>query len=266
MDHTPTFDTLLQSCTVLFGTEPDISREFLDYLQISGVKKAFRQKAKETHPDLACHFSEDIRNTAPDRFHCVRESYENLKEFIRNRDDSSSSRAQSPLAAETYGWQGSEGRSRTFNAASYSTADTCSGYEQFELQWDHRSFPSRKLMLGDFLYFAGIVEWQEIIRALVWQKASRPRFGDLGCSLGMLQHKDIQRIFKFQRPGRLFGEVAVQLGLLDKQQRDRLVFYQKCKQQRIGQYFIEKRFFSNNDLLLFINMLRNHNAFHPNRF
>ena len=266
MDYTPTFDTLLQSCTVLFGTEPDISREFLDYLQISGVKKAFRQKAKETHPDLAVHFPEDIRETAPDRFHCVRESYENLKEFIRNRDDSLSDRLSSPLSAESYGWQGSEDRSRVFNAASYSTADSSSGYEQFELQWDQRSFPSRKLMLGDFLYFAGIVEWQEIIRALVWQKASRPRIGDLGCSLGMLQHKDIQRIFRFQRSGRLFGEVAVQLGLLDRQQRDRLVFYQKCKQQRIGQYFVEKRFFSSNDLLLIVNMLRNHNAFHPNRF
>lgn len=118
-------------------------------------------------------------------------------------------------------------------------------------------------MLGNFLYFARVAEWRDIIRALVWQKASRPRLGDLGCSLGWLQSRDIQTIFQSYRPGKRFGEIAVGLGLLDGQQRDRLVFYQKCRQQKIGQYFVAKNFLTAQELSMYIIMLNRHNACHP---
>jgi len=262
MEHTPTLDTLLQSCTVLFGSELDISRDFLDYLQISGVKSAYRKRAKETHPDLAGGMPGDVYGRPVDGFHCVRESYENLKIFIKNRYDSLLRREVSPLTAETFGREPSDSGHRPFGAATGTAGDNSAGFELYEQDWDFGCFPSRKLMLGDFLYFAQVAGWQDIIRALVWQKASRPRFGELGCSLGWLQPKDIHTIFQSYRSGKRFGEIAMQLGLLDGQQRDRLVFYQKCRQQKIGQYFVEKGFLTSRELLMYIKMLKRHNAYY----
>lgn len=103
MENTLTLDTLLQSCTVLFGPELDISPEFLDYLQISGIKSAYRQRAKKTHPDLAVRSTGDVREERPDSFLCVRESYENLKKYIQKRDDGLLQRLVSTAPPEPFG-------------------------------------------------------------------------------------------------------------------------------------------------------------------
>lgn len=262
MENTLTLDTLLKSCTVLFGPKLDISRDFLDYLQISGVKSAYRKRAKETHPDLAARMAGNVRQQHPDSFLCVQESYNNLRYFLKNRDDSLLRQPVAPPSKEPLKKDQSDERQRPFSAAYKFTNDAAADPDTDEFWWDYGSFPARKLMLGDFLYFARVAEWQDIIRALIWQKASRPRLGDLGCSLGWLQQKDIYAIFRSHRPGRRFGEIAVQLGFLDSQQRDRLVFYQKCRQQKIGQYFVEKGFLTGQELLMYIIMLKRHNAFY----
>jgi hypothetical protein len=51
MNHSSSHSELYHACRILFGTELQCSPEFLDYLQISGVKSAFRRRAMETHPD-----------------------------------------------------------------------------------------------------------------------------------------------------------------------------------------------------------------------
>ena len=102
MENTLTLDILLQSCTVLFGSELDISRDFLDYLQISGIKTAYRKRAKETHPDLTGRTMGDVREVRSDSFLCVRESYENLKKYVRNRDDNLLRRAIAAAPAEPF--------------------------------------------------------------------------------------------------------------------------------------------------------------------
>ena len=42
---------LYRACRIIFGPDLTVSREFLEYIQSSGVKSAFRKKAMETHPD-----------------------------------------------------------------------------------------------------------------------------------------------------------------------------------------------------------------------
>ena len=42
---------LFRSCEILFGSQVSISREFLEYLQPSGLQGAYRKRALETHPD-----------------------------------------------------------------------------------------------------------------------------------------------------------------------------------------------------------------------
>lgn len=263
MERPLSLDTLLQSCTVLFGHELDISRDFLDYLQISGVKSAYRKRARETHPDLAVGIAGDICREHSDGFHCVQESYENLKLYLKKRDDRLLRQPVSHTPNEAFRKDRSDGSLRPVSAAADCADDSLADQDIYESESECGCFPSRKLMLGDLLYFAQVAGWQDIIHALIWQKASRPRLGDLGCSLGWLQPKDILRIFQSHRLGKRFGEIAVHLGLLDRQQCDQLVFYQRCRQQKIGRYFVEKGFLTDQELLMYINMLKRHNALYP---
>jgi len=50
MDDVLTTTRLFSACRVLFGPQVEITLEFLNYLQESGVKDAYRRRARETHP------------------------------------------------------------------------------------------------------------------------------------------------------------------------------------------------------------------------
>lgn len=267
MDNRLPLQTLLRSCAVLFGPELDISKDFLKYLQLPGLKKAYRHRARETHPDLAAGCGNAACTKERLRaFLDVRESYENLKKYLQYRGDDLSPQPHSPSRGRVFATDrpGDGAGAGLFRAAPVCTGGDAPEHDLHESggAWNDGNFPRRRLMLGDFLYFARVAQWQDIIHALVWQRASRPRLGDLGCSLGWLRREDISIIFRSSRywPGQRFGEVAVQLGLLDGMKRDRLVFYQQCRQQKIGQYFVERGFLTAEELPFYINMLKRHNA------
>ena len=44
-------EELYRSCRIIFGRDLKVSPDFLQYLQLSGIKKAYRKKALEFHPD-----------------------------------------------------------------------------------------------------------------------------------------------------------------------------------------------------------------------
>ena len=44
---------ITEACTILFGEEFAADTATLNYLQVSGIKTAFREKVKECHPDTA---------------------------------------------------------------------------------------------------------------------------------------------------------------------------------------------------------------------
>lgn len=258
-------DQLLQSCSVLFGQELELSRAFLDYLQISGVKSAYRRKVKETHPDLVIGGKADVYRKYLSGFLSLQESYETLCSFLKTREDPVSS-CYSATAADPFdiGINGQEqrySRRHTCKETSFHSDDAVDA-EIDTAAWNHACIPSRRLMLGDFLYFAGLASWQDIISALVWQKASRPRMGELACRFGWLKNEDISAIFQARRPGQLFGESAVQCGFLGARQRDSLVFHQKIRQKKIGGYFIEKDLITEHELMRYIKIMKRHNAFH----
>ncbi|MFH1019868.1 MAG: DnaJ domain-containing protein, partial [Pseudomonadota bacterium] len=73
---------LFRSCEVIFGPELAISREFLDYLQLSGIKSAYRKRAMETHPDRAALQNDQVQRQHHELFHSVQEAYENLITFL----------------------------------------------------------------------------------------------------------------------------------------------------------------------------------------
>ena len=236
---------LLHHCSVLFGDHLELSDDFLHYVQLSGIKCAFRRRVKETHPDLAAGRGERVGECSLEEFFAVRRSYETLSSFIAARID-----RHQPAAAAT---------------------PSCRPWQRAAAEWPAEpetgppplaGLPGRQLRLGDFLYHLGLVSWKEIIDALVWQKASRPRLGELGCRFGWLHKDDIGAIFQARHPGQLFGDTAVRLGILAGRQRDSLLFHQKIRQPKLGGFFIQNGQLSEVEMTRCITLMRRHNSLH----
>lgn len=233
-------EKLLRACSVLFGSHLSITLPFLDYIQLSGVKTAYRNRVKETHPDVITKRAASAAYTHD--FLIVRESYEQLCHYLSQRntlpsqpDDTACSNPKSTPSPNQH----------------------CSSPP-----WRQKmgpSLPARKLMFGEFLVYRGFCEWNEVMAALTGQRQKRPRLGKIGCDFGWITTQDIFTIFHHLRPGARFGETAVRIGLLTQQQLERLLRHQMIRQPKIGQVFLQNNLLSQKQLQEMLWHLSKHN-------
>jgi hypothetical protein len=247
MNDIPNTSQLLRHCSVLFGDHLEFSDDFLDYVQLSGVRCAYRRRVKETHPDLAASRGEVAGSADLTDFLSVRQSYEILSSFIAARITRQS--MDSAVVPPSFRYANDREQGPWQPATGFSIPEPT-------------GLPRRPLKLGDFLYHLGLVSWKDVIAALVWQKASRPRFGELACRFGWLRKDDIGTIFRARNPGQLFGDTAVDLGILAVRQRDSLLFHQKIRQPKLGRFFIDNGAVDEAEMLKYVTLLRRHNSLH----
>jgi len=122
--------------------------------------------------------------------------------------------------------------------------------------------PSRKIFMGQFLYYSGVISMRQMWDAVVWQKIQRPRLGDIACQLRWLSPFDIQNILRRRKRGELFGEFGLRTGLLSFYQVLVLLGRQKILQPRIGNYFIERGILLPKKLDALEAALKDHNRRH----
>jgi len=240
---------LLEACRVLFGSDLQLSRDFLYYIQPSGVKTAYRQRAKETHPDRLVGAEPHEYEQQTELFRGVSEAYQLLQSFTADPIK----RLWSPADQQA----GFESRSHTPSRPSWRQAEpeAQSSDENYEL-------PRRHLELGLYLYYRGIISYSEMIEALVWQRRQRPVLGDLAERWGWLSAEDVKRINSYHgRRGR-FGTRAVELGYLTQFQVQVLLRYQRQLQKRYGQYFVEQGRMTNAEIEAWLREQYHHNQYY----
>ena len=251
---------LLDACRVLFGTELQVNRAFLEYLQRPGIKSAYRQKALTTHPDVLASQGDAAQAQGASLFRVVQQAYEHLTTYLDARDSGyrfpplRPSRPAGPVKAKPQAsprpepWpradaakpQGRPRPSRPFTQAGGRPASAW----QTAGPWRTTTIPPRPLLFGHFLLYAGVTNWQTIIKALVWQRTGRPRLGEIGRRFGWLTEKDILHILKHRKLSQPFGASAIHLGLLTEQQLRLMIFHQHRMQKKFGEYFIDHQLLS----------------------
>lgn len=258
MNHSSSHAELHHACRILFGPELQCSPEFLDYLQISGVKSAFRRRAMETHPDRLSSNTDTGAGHDGSRFHLVRAAYENLLGFLRDRQ------TQSPPP-----W----GEDDRFQPTSHNFSNCPRPIRPIILPEEVRSragcattehyyygvLPERVLLFGHFLYYSGLANWRTVARVLTWQRTERPRLGELGLRHRLLKHEDIALILRRRRPPLPFGQTARNLGLLDEEQLQLLLIRQHRLQKKFGTILLEKKLLKDYELEELLQRFRGHN-------
>lgn len=231
---------VLDACRTLFGEDVSLRRDFLFYLQPTGAKTAFRKIAKETHPDHFANEPSDIQKRQNDQFRDVLQAYELLNTFFRQRDDG--------LWMPSDRLSGSDIRKQARREATK------------ENRYYAGPVPLRPLEIGLFLYYRGAIPYRALIDALVWQRGQRPSLGDIAKRWNWLGDEDVQAILSLRGRSLRFGEKAVHLGLLTPFHVKAMLYYQRSRQERLGQFFVQKGYVSARDLDRLVEELHCHNA------
>jgi hypothetical protein len=259
-ENTVTKKELFNACSVLFGSDVNVTVDFLKYLQMSGLKAAYRKRALETHPDRAMALAEQPMSLE-ERFKEVNLAYSRLIEFIEypwrfpleEKDTFRRSRsAHTPVRRKR-----KEAASPTpRKAGRYSQQNMFRGFREHFWQCD---LPGKRLLIGRFLYYSGIISSRALIEAIVWQKRQRPAVGIIATQWDWLDQRDILKILSQRRPNEKFGECALRRGYLNRYQLTLLLGRQRLLQPRIGVYFVEQNILNARQLESFVEKLRLHN-------
>lgn len=302
---------LFQDCQVLFGGDLNVSRNFLEYLQSSGVKKAYRTRVKETHPDKLAQEGRVAQAQGARRFQRVQKSYERLSAYLKARENGFSfqrsslaihqtrrpstapvrpTAEQPPRPQYNHSRYSQESQKARTSQASKKTQENWqyseAAYERFKARSRkikvneqsktqvkngkyseqnktrhifHGDLPNRPMLFGHFLYYSGLIDWQTIVKALVWQRAERPRIGDIGIRFGWLNSKEVLELLSKPTSRDLFGRRAVESGMISKSQLMIILNYQRSQQKMVGEYFVINQIFSKQKLSSLLEKCHAHN-------
>lgn len=232
---------IFHACRVLFGADLHLSRDFLHYLQPSGVRTAYREKAKATHPDRFTRSCSNIKARQEKLFQNLNQAHEVVQHYLKQRSTTAAKghhHSQAGQKTHTYSQRSNKGTSNRFYRG---------------------PLPARPLQLGQFLYYQGLIPYAAVISAITWQRQQRPSLGDIAQRWRWLSEKDIDRILKMRTGFARFGERAQRLGLLNPLQVRTLLLHQRTHQKQIGRYFIDNNFISERMLERLLGKLSEHN-------
>ena len=250
-----TSSELFQACETIFGSEIKVSSDFLEYLQPIGIKTAYRKRALETHPDRAAVLDALARDLNSE-FINVRQAYETLLSFVEIKkelnigspyfDDLRTQHKQSHQSDRHHRGGQKKGHSN----------QRCKNHP------DHfytGSIPKGSLMLGQFLYYSGLISWRTLIEAICWQRRQRPLIGQIATAWGFISNQDVLRILNVRTFDEKFGECAFRVGYISNFELFALVGKQKKLQRPFGEYFIESGIISSTDLMSIAQKQQLHN-------
>jgi hypothetical protein len=226
---------LIAALGLLFSPDGRNLKQMLDSIGESDIKKAYRKKALQTHPDRFVSFDEDYRRQCSERFIEVNNAYEMLNTYLKMPRDKGlngrsvhTSKNSRPTAQ--YEWRPPRSRADSGNR---------SGDFYTHSFWQ-KDVPGRRLRFAEFLYYSGVIPWKPFIRALVWQGKQRPRVGEIAQRWRWLSEQQIIGLLRGRRPGELIGQVLLQNEIISPFQLNVLLCQQRKWQKPIGEYFVEE--------------------------
>lgn len=213
---------ILNACQVLFGDNTLYSINFLEGLDKLELKTAYRKKVMETHPDRAKTLGIN-ENIMKYRFQNVISAYNLLTPFIEKKKMILNNNTKD------------EPQKATKSASEKSRI-----YEKF-----HKGkIPRKKLLLGQFLYYSGIISFKTLLAAIAWQRSKRPCFGKIAKDWNFLTNNNISTILTKRGPREKMGEYALNNGYINAFQFMAVLGRQRMLQPLFGDYFVKKRILS----------------------
>lgn len=235
-------NTILTYGRILFPSE-QVSPGFISSLCDSDIKSAFRKQAFANHPDTS--------DATSVKFQEVKDAYSALLEHVNSRTVVKISGVHPQFQhrhKDAYPYR----PPRTYPKIKSPKKPAGGTYYKGE-------FPTFKLKTGLFLYHRGLIPYEALVNAMIWQQKKRARIGEIAVEIGWITHREVDFIRAATELSGSFGNRAVSLGLLTKDQVDILLRYQRLSLCQLGQYFVNLGYLSHGELNRELRNLKKHN-------
>jgi curved DNA-binding protein CbpA len=210
-------------------------------IDLNRLKKEYRKKAMQLHPDRA-RITGNSEESVSEQFKLLNNAYNLVSNIFKSKKYISI-----PYSKPYY---------RSHKKKAY----THSPYNFYNKK--PRIIPKIKLRLCRYMYYKGLIDYRTIINAIIWQLQNRPKVGDIALKNNYITYEKIIEIIKNRKIGEKFCQAAVRLNFLQKHHVRYIFNIQKSYNKPIGQYFIEKKILTRNELNNILNELQNHNLKH----
>jgi hypothetical protein len=257
MTSTPDNELLIAS-RILYGESVCFHPKFLDSLQLTDLKQTYRRRSLETHPDRYLHLGLVHQQAYTELFQQVREAYEKLGGFLRLR--SSGIKIPQPFEPRP-GANPPTSRAATppFDPAFSSGTNDKQPFDPSSFFRDANSMPPWRLRLGEFLFYSGVISWNTLISAILWQGRQRERLGDIALRWGWLTEEELQELLHDRHVGERLGGILLRHQIVTPFQLKMLLIHQRQKQPRIGEFFVGEGIIPPFQLPPLVNLLRERN-------
>jgi hypothetical protein len=267
------YDDILKAYRLLFATRHAVTPELLTRLQSTAVHNAYKKMAMDSHPDRACHLGVS-RAILESRFKEVNNAYTVLSDYVENRSASSINR---PAAARKNTWHSSRNGRNHYNAGGGDSQQSGRSHDEKTTDTVSRGrsgqagrhptaegahfLPGEELMLGQFLFYSGIITLNTLVEAIIWQRKQRPSFGRIAMEWRILKQQDILDILKKRLPREKIGDCAHRLGYINNIQYKAILLKQRNLQKPIGSFFITRGILTETEMQAMNQKLMQHNRY-----
>ena len=246
---------------LLYGERVRVTSDLLEKIQPEELKSIFRQKALELHPDRALVLGKSPEEMS-EKFKDVKLAYETLRELLgKSQEGIHITGVQQPTPSRDR-HRGEPPEPNLWKSKQYT------GDAHKQNRWTHEpgahyweaDIPDTRLLLGQFLYYAGLIPWNTLISAITWQRRQRPSFGRIARMWDYLSDDEILGIIASRSVGEKLGDAALRQGYLTHFQRSAVVGFQKWLQRPIGEFFQEIGILEEEEIVYLLKLLKKHNT------
>jgi hypothetical protein len=204
---------IISALRVLYGQDVSASPLSLKTFHQNELKAVFRQRAFELHPDRAAILGKSPEALG-EAFKDVKLAYEMLLELL-----------------------GPTLEKEEFVDGDFLRGERIHGSGRAGDHFWGSGIPDTKLLLGQFLYYAGVITFNNLVSAVTWQRQQRPSFGKIARSWEYLSEKQLHSVIFSRAKGEKIGQTAQRLGHLNRFQCNTVLGFQRYLQRPIGEFF-----------------------------
>ncbi len=230
-----------RACASLLGADFCSRPGWSSALSPSLLKRAFHKRVFAVHPDRASSLGIPVP-ILQERFVELQRSYDQVLRFLSRP----TSVGKTPPPPPTAPAQAAHGPKPPSVSTFYLGRR-----------------PSRRLKLGEFLYYDGHISQQELSGAIRWQARQRPRIGEIAMTFGYLDLATINHLLELRQEMRKLDEPLAEFarnqGYLSHFQWLAVVGRQRRMQKPIGHYWIQQGLFTARELAEWVGEKRQHN-------
>ncbi len=216
-----------ESMVLLFGENGVKSSTASFFITQSELRRAYYSKAKRFHPDRSAINGEDPAEQSR-KFKMIADAYNYLLKYRSQK--------------------------HCFNNNS-SNRD----YYSAKAGFYKGNIPLKQLRFAEYLYYKGIISWNDLIASICWQVRNRPKFGDIAKNLNFIDSNTLKELICEPSVNKKIGERAIEREIINYYQLFVILGMQKKVDMPIGRYFILKGIITNDQAQKLNKELQNRN-------